>query len=144
MIQFDKSINLCCLFFLTLEFSFAVYFLQLIQYVSIITYNQSIFCNNKFYIFFVILSDLFLSSLNNLIEILFIKVFLVDSLICLNISLIALKISKSSLSGSILINLHPTYILVPLLFLSFYFVVNISVAVCIFINFYWKFIVMKV
>ena len=53
-----------------------------------------------------------LSGLNhyrhNLVEILFIKAFLVDCLKCLNISLIALKISKSSLSVSILINLQPS------------------------------------
>ena len=51
---------------------------------------------------------------NNLAEFLFIRVFLVDYLMCLSISLTVLKISKSSLSGSILIN---------------YFVVNISVTV---------------
>ena len=37
---------------------------------------------------------------NNLLEFLFISVFLVDSLMCLNASLIALKISTSSLSGT--------------------------------------------
>ena len=45
---------------------------------------------------------------NNLVEVLFIRVFLVDCLMCLNISLIALKISKSSLSGSTLVNLQPS------------------------------------
>ena len=34
--QFDKSINLFCLVFLTLEFSLAWYFLQLTQQVSIV------------------------------------------------------------------------------------------------------------
>ena len=41
--QFDKIINLFCLVFLTLELSFAVYFLQLTQYFSIVTYSQAIF-----------------------------------------------------------------------------------------------------
>ena len=49
--QCDKSINLSCLVFLTLEFSFAVFFLQLRQYISIVTYNQAIFFNNKFHSF---------------------------------------------------------------------------------------------
>ena len=40
--QFDIRINLFCLVFLTLEFSFAVYFLQLTQYVPIVTYNQAV------------------------------------------------------------------------------------------------------
>ena len=34
--QFDKFINIFCLVFGTLRFSFAVYFLQLTQYVSIV------------------------------------------------------------------------------------------------------------
>ena len=55
---------------------------------------------------FIILSDLN-SNPNNLVEMLFIRVFLVDCLMCLN-SLIALKISKSSLPGSIVINLQPS------------------------------------
>ena len=46
---------------------------------------------------FVILSDLDSNS-NNLIEVLFIRDYLVHCLMCLNISLIAPKISKSSLS----------------------------------------------
>ena len=41
--QFDKSINLFFLVFLTLELSLAVYFLQLTQYFSIVTYSQAIF-----------------------------------------------------------------------------------------------------
>ena len=45
---------------------------------------------------------------NNLIEILLLSAFIVDCLMCLNISLIALKISTSSLSGSILTNLQPS------------------------------------
>ena len=43
---------------------------------------------------------------DNLVEILFIRVFLVERLMCLNISVVALKVSKSS--GSILINLQPS------------------------------------
>ena len=57
---------------------------------------------------FIIISDLN-SNPNNLVEILFIRVFLVDCFICLNISLIALKMSKSSFSVSLLINLKPNY-----------------------------------
>ena len=95
--QFDKSISLFYLVFLTLDFSLAVYFLQLTQYVSIVTYNQALFFNNIFYSFdFIMLSDL--NSVPNLVEILFARVFLVDCLMCLNISLTVLKMSKSSLS----------------------------------------------
>ena len=53
----------------------------------------------------MILSDLN-SNPNNLVEMLLASVLLVDCLMCLNISLIALKISMSSLSGLILINLQ--------------------------------------
>ena len=92
IVQFDKSINLFCLVFLTLEFLFAVFFLQQIQDASIVTYNQSIFITINFIIFdFLILSDLN-SNPNNLVKILLIRVFLVDSLMYLNISLIAPKI----------------------------------------------------
>ena len=56
---------------------------------------------------FIILFDLNLNP-NNLTKILFIRAFLIDCLMCLNISMIVLKISKSSLSGSILINLQPS------------------------------------
>ena len=45
---------------------------------------------------------------NNLIEVLFIVVFSVNCLMCLDILLIVLKISKSSLSRSTLINLQPS------------------------------------
>ena len=40
--EFDKNINLFCLVFTTLEFLFAVFDLQLTQYVSIVTYNRAI------------------------------------------------------------------------------------------------------
>ena len=45
---------------------------------------------------FILLSDVN-SNPNNLIEILFIRVFLADCYMCPNISLIVLKISKASL-----------------------------------------------
>ena len=95
--QFDKSINLFCLVFLTFELSFPVYFLQLTRYVCFVTYNQAI---NFAAFHFIMLSDLN-SNPYNLAEIFLISVFSVDRLICQNISLTALKISKSSLSGSI-------------------------------------------
>ena len=56
----------------------------------------------------MILSDLN-SNPNNFVETLIISVFLVDCLMFLNISLIVLKISTSSLSGTVLINLQPSY-----------------------------------
>ena len=58
-VQFDKSINLFYLVFLTLEFLFAVYFLQPMQYISIVIHNQAIFfLTIKFIAFdFIILSD---------------------------------------------------------------------------------------
>ena len=87
---------------------------------------------------FIILSDLN-SNPNNDAKILFIRTFRFDCVMCLNISLIALKISDSSLSGSILTKLHQFLALS-----SFYFVVNISVAVSIFINFCCELIVMKI
>ena len=67
------------------------------------------------------LSDLN-SNPNNRVEILFIRVFL-DCLMCLNISLTVLEISKSSLSRAILINLQPSScsITFVFLFLSQYF-----------------------
>ena len=55
--------------------------------------------NNKLIAFdFITLSNS-KSNRNNLIEVLFIGSFLVDCLMCLNISLIVSKISKFSLSG---------------------------------------------
>ena len=47
------------------------------------------------------------SNPNNLVEVFFIRVFLIACLMCLNISLIVLKMSKSSLLWSILTNLQP-------------------------------------
>ena len=89
IVQFDKSINLFCLVFPTLKFKVSSIFLQLTQNVSIVTYNQSIFITIYFIIFhFLILSDLN-SNPNNLVKVLLIRVFLVDSLMYLNISLIA-------------------------------------------------------
>ena len=73
--QFDKSINLFCLIFLTLEFLFTVYFLTLTQQVSIVTYNQAIFFNNRFDSFDLItLSDLN-SNPNILVEIFLVTAF---------------------------------------------------------------------
>ena len=57
------------------------------------------------------------SNPNNFLEVLLIGVFFVDCLMCLNISLISLKISKYSLSGSILINLQSSYCFISLVFL---------------------------
>ena len=89
---------------------------------------------------FIILSDLN-SCPNNLDKILLIGNFLVDCLICLNISLIAQEILKSSLPGWILINLQSSSCSID--FFYFYFVVNISVALSIFIYFYCGIIVLK-
>ena len=59
------------------------------------------------------------SNPNNLVEILYIRVFLVDCLMYLNISLIVLKILKSSTPASLLINLQPSSCLVAFcLFIS--------------------------
>ena len=69
------------------------------------------------------------------LEVLFIS-FLVDCLMCLNISLIALKLTKSPSSGSILINLQLKFLFY--FDLSFNFEVNISIAISGFINFYCK------
>ena len=86
------------------------------QYVSIATYNQcycylQYFINNKFRRF---LFDYFINSKRkNLIEILFIR-FFIRLLDVANISLIVLKISRSSFSGSIVINFNQ--IPVPLFF----------------------------
>ena len=90
---------------------------------------------------FIILSDLN-SDLNHLIEFFFITVFWVDCLICLNISLIALKMSKSSLLKLILINLQLSSCSITFCF--FYFIVNTSVTASIFINFCCDFIVTKI
>ena len=42
------------------------------------------------------------------VELLLVRYLLINCLMCLSISLIVLKISKSSLSGSIVINLQPS------------------------------------
>ena len=47
----NKVIDLFCLVFLTLEFLFAVFFSQLTQEVSIVTFNQAKHFNNKFHSF---------------------------------------------------------------------------------------------
>ena len=61
------------------------------------------------------------SNPNNLLEILFIRVFVVNCLMCLNISFIALKLSKSSLSRSIQINSQSS----PCI--AFWFVILLSI-----------------
>ena len=67
------------------------------------------FLTTNFIVFyFIILFDLN-SNPTDLVEVLFIKGILVNCLICLNISLKALKTSKSSLSGLILINLQARF-----------------------------------
>ena len=118
--QFAKSTNLFYLVFLTLKLSFAVYFLELTQHISIATYNQAnSFLTISIIAFdFIMLSDLNYNS-NNLIEILFIRVFLVNCLMCLNTLKISSKISKSFLSVSILINIQPSCC---------------SIAICLFIS----------
>ena len=64
---------------------------------------------------FIILSDLN-SNPNNLCEILFFRVFLVNCFTCLNISLIALEISKSPSLGSITKNLNQVLVLLLFVF----------------------------
>ena len=148
--QFDKNINLFCLvsnkiyfasnililicsiFFTTDAIRFHYYLqsgnISLTVVLLLLIIRQYFLLTINFIAFdFVILSDLN----SNLVESLFLKIFLVDCLLCLNISLTALKISKSSLSRSILISLQPNLKLE-----SFYFIVNISATVSVFINFY--------
>ena len=107
--------------FLTFEFSFAVFFLQLTQYIFIVT----VLLTTTFIVFdFIILSDLNPNP-SNLAKILFIKAFFscfmllsfYHCLMCLNISLMTLKISKSSLSRSTLINVEQTFFLLFFVFL---------------------------
>ena len=92
-----------------LEFLFAVIFFKT-DAICFHCYLQSdnTFLTINFIVFdFIILSDL-TSDPNNFVEIFIIGIFLVDSLTVLNTSLIVLKMSKSSLSESILINLQPS------------------------------------
>ena len=119
--QFDASINLFCLVLLTLELLLQVFFynsrstfpLLLLYKVKSTDFihNGKYFLTIYFITFnFIVLSDLN-SKPNNLIEYLSINDFLVNQLddcsMCINISVIALKISKYSLLGSILINFRP-------------------------------------
>ena len=106
--QFDKSINLFCSVFLTFKFSLAVYFLQLTHSFLIITYNRTIFFLTLGFIVFVffILSDLN-SDPNNLVEMLFIRVFFSRLFNMSKYFMDSFQISKSSLLESILINLQP-------------------------------------
>ena len=112
--QFDKSIDLFCLVFLIFEFSFSVYFLQLTQQVSIVTCNQAMFFLT---INFIVFGFIMLSDLNS---------------------------NPNNLVEILLISLILDGCLIFYCFLSFYFVVSISVAVSIFISFYCKLIVMKI
>ena len=76
--------------------------------LSLLLTVRQYFLTINFIVFdFIILSDL-TSDPNNFVEIFIIGIFLVDSLTVLNTSLIVLKMSKSSLSESILINLQPS------------------------------------
>ena len=123
IVEFDKSINLFCLVFRTLELLFAAIFVFVlfttdtldIFHCSLnsvksdkVTYNNAVFWIINFIAFkFIMLCDTSCNP-NNLIEVLFIVVFSVNCLMCLDILLIVLKISKSSLSRSTLINLQPS------------------------------------
>ena len=100
--QFDESINLFCLFFLTLEFSFTK--TDIIRFHCYLL-SGNIFLTINFIDFDFIISLDLNSNPNNLVEVLFISVFLVNCLMSINISLIVPKILKSSLSGLILANL---------------------------------------
>ena len=77
-----------------------------IRFHFYLSLNKIFFTINFIAVGFV-LSDLN-SNPSNLTEVLLVSVALVDLLTCLNISLIPLKISKSSLSGSITKNLKPS------------------------------------
>ena len=117
IVQLDKTINLFCLVFLTLEFSFTVFFYNLHNTFPLLFIISQYFLTINFIAFdLIILFDLN-SNPNNLVEILFTRALLVDCLMCLNILLMVLKISKS-LSGWILINSQPSsYSIVFLLFI---------------------------
>ena len=98
IVQLDKTINLFCLVFLTLEFSFTVFFYNLHNTFPLLFIISQYFLTINFIAFdLIILFDLN-SNPNNLVEILFTRALLVDCLMCLNILLMVLKISKS-LSG---------------------------------------------
>ena len=120
IVELDKSINLFCLVFLTLEFSFTVFFLFIyflffctadtIRLHCFIPNQAALLIIGQYFlpVYFKVFDIILLSDLNfhpnNLLEILFITVFSVDCLVCLNISLRAIKISKSSFSALILLN----------------------------------------
>ena len=116
--QFDKSTNLFCWTFLTPFICSIFYTTDTIGFHCNLL-SGNIFLAITFIAFdFMILSDLICNS-NNLVEISFYWSFLVDCLMCLSISLKALKTLKSSFSGSILINLQSS---------------SCSIAFCLFIS----------
>ena len=132
--NFDKSINLFCLVFLTLEFSFAVFFYNWHNTFPLLLIIRQYFLTINFIVSdFIIIPELNLNPYN-LVEILSIRVFLLDSLmskycidISINIKLFSVRVNSNNLTTRFLF-----YCI-----LSFYFVVNIFVAVSIFINFCW-------
>ena len=146
--QFNKSINLFCLVF-RFNFCFQRIFCNWHNTFRLLLIIRKCFFNSRCYslVFdfiafdfdFVILSDLN-SNLNNLVEILLISALSVDCLMCLNISLIVFKMSKSSLPWSILISWQPSSC-----FIAFVFLICIQYSChCLhFHQFFCKLIVMK-
>ena len=113
--------------FLTQELLFAILFTTDSIGFQCHLWSGNIFLAINFIAFdLIILSDLYPNP-NNLS--------LVDCLMCLNISLIALKILSSCFSGWILLNLQPTSF--PINFCYF-------ISYSIFINFYCQLIVIKI
>ena len=131
--QFDKSINPFCLVFLTFEFRCQYMFYNWRNtFLLLLVFRQYYFNNKLSSSWIFILSDLN-SNLNNLVEISFIRVFLADCLMCLNISLISLLIFKSSLSGSILINLQSSCCSIAFCFFISW---SIFLSLCSFLSIY--------
>ena len=96
-------------FFYHLNFCLQYFFYNLCNTFPLIIIVRQYFLTTNFIVFgFIILFDLN-SNPSNLVENLFIRVFLVDCIMCLNISLTVLKISNSSLSGLILIDLQSNF-----------------------------------
>ena len=114
--QFDKNINIFCLVFLTFEFRSQYIFYNWHNTFPLLLIIRQYFCSNKFLSFWFYYIIWF--NPNDLVEIVLISVFIVDCLMCLNISMIALKISKCSSSGSILMNLQTRSYHIALLLLS--------------------------
>ena len=117
--KFDKNINLFCLVFKTRGFfvrsicltigtiGFDCFFYEIKS--DNVTYDWAIFSKNICFIAFDFIVLCHLNpNLNNLVETLFTRIFSVLCLMHLNISLIVLRISKSSLSGFIPKNFQPS------------------------------------